>query len=376
MKKRLILLGATGSIGHNAVAVVKAHESRFEVVGVSAGSKVQELADLAQLFKGAKTALEVPGGTADFNGPGAAEALVRRTDADIVLNGISGAAGLAPSIAALETGKDLALANKETIVMAGPLVLALAEQRGRKVLPVDSEHSTIFQLIQAHGAGSVEEVVLTASGGPFRTLPKEQFATITAQDALAHPTWNMGGKISIDSATLANKGLEVIEAVRLFGLPASKVKVVVHPQSIIHSLIRVRDASLFAQLSKPDMRLPIQNALLWPDMEPCPSARLDLVGQTLSFETPDTDRFPLLPLAYKAVELDGLYTVAYNAADEIAVAAFLAGKIAFNSIPSVVESVLASDWSLTVTELNVETIRWGDRRAREFANMAVQEMSL
>jgi len=374
VKKRLILLGATGSIGCNAISVVKAHESRFEVVGVSAASKGQELADLAQLFKGAKTALELPGKRADFNGPGAAEALVRSTDADIVLNGISGAAGLAPSIAALETGKDLALANKETIVMAGPLVLALAEQRGRKVLPVDSEHSTIFQLIQAHGADSVDELVLTASGGPFRTLPKEQFETITATDALAHPTWKMGGKISIDSATLANKGLEVIEAVRLFGLPASKVKVVVHPQSIIHSLIRVRDGSLFAQLSKPDMRLPIQNALLWPDTEPCPSARLDLAGETLTFEAPDTYRFPLLPLAYKAVESDGLYTVAYNAADEIAVGAFLEGKIAFNSIPHLVERVLDSDWSMAVTE--VETIRSGDRRARELAHMAVQEMSL
>jgi len=365
MKKTVCILGATGSIGKNTVDVVASYPEFFEVVGLSAHGDAAGLAALGARFPGAALALTGRTGSVDgvsFTGSSAAADLARSAAADIVVNGIAGAAGLLPSIAAVESGSDLALANKETVVMAWPVVSAAAARKKARILPVDSEHSAVFHLIEAIGRENLEEIVLTASGGPFRGWSRERLARGTVGDALAHPTWSMGGKITIDSASLANKGLEVIEAVRLFSVPADRVSVLVHPQSKVHSLIRTRDGSLYAQISQPDMRVPIHNALFWPDCVPTPFGRLDLVGSTLTFEAPDGETFRMLPLAYQAARSGGLYPAAYNAADEVAVDAFMKGRLAFVDIPKVVEAVLQHDWD--GGDETVDSILEGDRTAR------------
>jgi 1-deoxy-D-xylulose-5-phosphate reductoisomerase len=275
----------------------------------------------------------------------------------------------------LETGADLALANKETIVMAAPLVFEKAAERGGRILPVDSEHSAIFNLLEAFGRDSVEEVLLTASGGPFRDYSMEQLESAGVKDALAHPTWKMGPKITIDSATLGNKGLEVIEAVHLFKIPPEKVSVVIHPQSVVHSMIRLKNGAVYAQLSRPDMRLPLQDALYWPE---CTGdrivERLDFEALTLEFGRPDSSRFPLLPLAYEAARRGCLYPAAYNAANETAVAAFLEEKLPFLAIPRIVEYVLSRDWTAAPGDL--EEILEGDRKAREVAETYIHAEQL
>jgi 1-deoxy-D-xylulose-5-phosphate reductoisomerase len=305
---------------------------------------------------------------------------IAEAGADITVNGIAGAAGLAPSLAALEAGSDLALANKETVVMAAPLVFALAEQKKRRILPVDSEHFAIFSLLEAHGREGLDRVLLTASGGPFRTYPVERFGRITVEEALAHPSWNMGPKITVDSATLANKGLEVIEAAGLFGLEPERIQVVIHPQSIVHSMIRLRDGAVYAQLSKPDMRLPIHNALYWPEGRAASWDALEFGGLTLEFDNPDFEKFPLLSLAYEAVRRGGVYPAVYNAANEEAVRAFLSKEAGFLDIPRIVGYVFNRDWiqekspgaSLGAPP-DLAGILEADRRAREAAREYMTE---
>lgn len=368
MKKRVCILGATGSIGKNTIDVVRSYPDFFEVVGLSAHRDKEGLESLGSDFPGAALALTGHDRAVEnvrFIGEAAASDLVRSVEADIVVNGIAGAAGLLPSSAAVQSGADLALANKETVVMAWPVISAAAKRTSTRILPVDSEHSAVFHLIESHGREVLDEIVLTASGGPFRGWDKARLAQATVADALAHPTWSMGGKITIDSASLANKGLEVIEAVRLFDISPDRVAVVVHPQSKVHSLIRTRDGSLYAQISQPDMRVPIHNALFWPECRKTPFGRLDLAGSVLTFEAPDRDAFPMLPLAYHAAELSGLYPAAYNAADEVAVEAFINKGLAFIDIPNVVKTVLDHDWS--GGDDTIDSILDGDRRARKAA---------
>jgi 1-deoxy-D-xylulose-5-phosphate reductoisomerase len=297
---------------------------------------------------------------------------IAETGADIAVNGITGAAGLEPSLAVIDSGANLALANKETVVMAGPLVFARAKAKKVHILPVDSEHSAIFNLSEAHGNENIAEVLLTASGGPFRTFTPEQLARVTPKDALVHPNWNMGPKITIDCATLANKGLEVIESAELFGLQPEQITVVVHPQSIIHSMIRLSDGAVYAQLSKPDMRLPIHDTLYWPEQQKSPYGKLSFDGLSLNFEKPNCEQFPMLPLAFDAIKYGGLYPAAYNAANERAVKAFLEGHIGFLDIPRIVEYVLDMDWQGELGDL--QTIMDGDSRARKAAEARITLM--
>jgi 1-deoxy-D-xylulose-5-phosphate reductoisomerase len=273
-------------------------------------------------------------------------------------------------MAVLRARSALALANKETVVIAYPLVEALAKEQGVPIIPVDSEHSAIFRLLEAHGRDRAAEIILTASGGPFRSYSREQLKTVKPQEALAHPTWNMGPKITVDSATMANKGLEVIEAVRLFHLDVEGVTVVIHPQSVVHSLIRMVDGALYAQLSRPDMRLPIHGALYWPETAPSPFGALDLYGLRLDFERPDGERFPMLPLAYEAARVGGLYPCAYNGANEAAVAAFFRGELGFLEIPDIVRYVLDREWR---GNLDMESVMETDKGSREIAAARIGE---
>lgn len=339
-RKRIVVLGATGSIGKNALDVIRHYGDLFELAGASAHRDAEGLSAIASEFALKNCVLS------GVDGADALEAMIRKTDADIVVNGIAGASGLLPSKAALDSGKHLALANKETIVMAGGLVRALADRNGLKILPVDSEHSAVFNLIEAYGKDSVDEIILTASGGPFREWDAQRLAKATAKDALKHPTWSMGSKITIDSASLANKGLEVIEACRLFDMPIDRIKVVVHPQSLVHSFIRTKDGVLYAQVSPPDMRHPILSALSWPDRLPDYLERLDFASPVdMRFEPPRYADFPLLGLAFRAAGLAGKYAIAFNAANEEAVYAFADGRISFPALSSVTAKALESDWS-------------------------------
>jgi 1-deoxy-D-xylulose-5-phosphate reductoisomerase len=356
VKMKVAVLGATGSIGTNTLDVIRAHPEHFEPVLFSAYSDSEKLRRLQEEFPAARC---VAASKDDL--PGA----IRSCGAALAVNGIAGAAGLVPSLAVLETGADLALANKETVVMAWSLVRQMADKTGAKIIPVDSEHSAVFSLINAHGAASVAEIILTCSGGPFRNLTMDELSRVRAQDALNHPTWTMGAKITIDSSTLANKGLEVIEAARLFDMSPGQIKVVIHPQSVVHSMVRLRDGAVYAQLSRPDMRLPIHNALFYPEIIPCLFAALDFTDLTLTFSTPDTARFPMLRLAYDALKAGGLYPVAYNAANEVAVAQFLKDEISFLDIPRLVEKTLQKDWSSSPDSLDMITA--ADRKAREIA---------
>ncbi|MDR2134254.1 MAG: 1-deoxy-D-xylulose-5-phosphate reductoisomerase, partial [Treponema sp.] len=270
MKKRVSVLGVTGSIGKNTLDVLRLGKDDFTAVLFSARKNRRGLAAAAEEWPGAARVLA--GGE---EGRKALLDAIAAAGADITVNGISGAAGLEPSLAAIDSGSDLALANKETLVMAGPLVFRRALEKGVRIIPVDSEHSAIFQLVQSRGAEDIEEIILTASGGPFRNSTLEEMGRVSPAEAVAHPTWKMGPKISVDSASLANKGLEIIEAARLFNMPPGKIRVLVHPQSVVHSMIRLRDGAVYAQLSRPDMRLPIHEALYWPETRSSPFGKLD-----------------------------------------------------------------------------------------------------
>ena len=358
-KKRVLLLGSTGSIGENTDRVVQNLAEELELVGLAAHSSWERLLEQIASHHPEAVALVDPEAAgklraalenADdkagalpriYEGEEGLVELVRETEADVLVAAISGAAGLPANIAALETGKDLALANKESLVMSGSILTRLARENDRRILPVDSEHSAIFQSLEAGSREEVARVILTASGGPFRQTSAEELERVTRQDALNHPTWEMGEKITIDSATLMNKALEIIEARWLFDLPPEQIEVVVHPQSIIHSLVEYRDGSTICQLGPPDMRVPIQYALTYPRRLPLPTEQLSLpeLGQ-LTFESPDTGRFPALRLAYEVLEQGGTAATVFNAANEIAVAAFLKEEIPFLGILKVVETCL------------------------------------
>ncbi len=353
---RIALFGSTGSIGVNTLDVVRRHPERFEITALAANRNIEVLAGqiaefhpkavavadanaamkLASLVAGRPdTECEVLSGTEGLR------ELARRDSYDTFIGALTGFAGFAPTLEAILRGKRIALANKETLVVAGELLTALAARTGSEIIPIDSEHSAIHQCLVGESRESIRRIVLTASGGPFRTLPKESFPDITLDAALRHPKWKMGRKITIDSATLMNKGLEIIEAKWLFGVPLKKIEVVVHPQSIVHSLVEFVDGSVKAQLGMPDMRLPIQYALAAPERLDQSYDLLDLVGSSpLEFFAPEFDKFPSLELAREAGERGGLYPCILNAANEVAVAQFLAGQIGFTEIPARVRSAM------------------------------------
>jgi 1-deoxy-D-xylulose-5-phosphate reductoisomerase len=351
VSKRVLILGSTGSIGRQAIAVI-AGSAELELVGLSAAGNWELLAQQARdhgvplvALSGSEAAgaarAELDGTVKILAGAEGVRELVVASEPDLMLNAIVGTAGLGPTIVALSEGIDVALANKESLVVGGELVTALAEAGGARILPVDSEHSALFQLVAAAETGAIDRLVLTASGGPFRT--RRDLDDVTPAEALAHPTWSMGGRITIDSATLMNKGFEVIEAHHLFGLPYERIDVVVHRQSIVHALVDLCDGASLAHLGHPDMRVPISYALHWPDRVDVPVARLDLatVGK-LDFESPQPERFPCLRLAREAGMAGGTAPCVLNAADEVAVAAFLDGRIPFTAIADVVAETLAA----------------------------------
>ena len=346
-RKKLIILGCTGSIGRNTATVLKANKDIFEVTGISAHTDETNLMKFAGTFNVRNICLtgrEPSMPDINYKGSEGLLEMIRETEADVVLNGISGSAGLASSIAALETGKDLACANKETIVMAGELILKLAEDNNASIIPVDSEHSAIWQLIRGFNKEYIAELILTASGGAFRNRSIESLKNVTVNAALAHPTWEMGPKITIDSATMANKGLEVIEAHYLFDMPAEKIKIVVHPKSYVHSLVRTIDGYLYSQISLPDMSIPIQNALSWPEIIPANFAALDLPGVSLEFQKLDELKYPIVENAYKALHRGGAYPLVFNAANEEAVGAFIDGSVFFTDIANIVAQAVDADW--------------------------------
>jgi 1-deoxy-D-xylulose-5-phosphate reductoisomerase len=370
--RRILIVGSTGSIGTQALDVVEGNPE-LELVGLAADSSWELLLEQAKRHGVNRVALADTDAAARASEHsqvevlGGAEGLVELitdTDCDLVLNALVGSAGLGPTVAALGEGIDLALANKESLVVGGELVTTLAEATGAQLLPVDSEHSALFQLIGGERPGTVDRVVLTASGGPFRG--RTDLDSVTREEALAHPTWDMGGKISIDSATLMNKGLELIEAHHLFGVPYDRIDVVVHPQSIVHAMVHMNDGASLAHLGYPDMRVPISYALNYPDRVDVPVRPLDLVELgALSFEAPDLDSFPCLRLAREAAQAGGTAPCVLNAANEIAVHAFLAGDLSFVGIPRVIES--------TLSELPAQPVRHfsdlyaADAQAREVA---------
>jgi 1-deoxy-D-xylulose-5-phosphate reductoisomerase len=347
--RKLVILGATGSIGTQALQIV-AGSGELEVVGLAAGSSWEPLLEAARRHGVATVALADAGAasraSAEFEGrvlegEEGIRRLVAESGADLVLNGMVGAAGLGPTVVALSEGIDVALANKESLVIGGELTMALAEATNARLLPVDSEHSALFQLIASQPPGAVERLVLTASGGPFRG--RTDLADVSVEDALAHPTWRMGGRITIDSATLMNKGFEAIEAHLLFGIPYERIEVVIHPQSIVHSLIDLNDGATLAHLGYPDMRVPISYALHYPERADVDVPRLELatVGE-LNFERPDLETFACLRVALEAGRSGGSAPCVLNAADEVAVGAFLKGRIPFTAIGAAVEDVLAA----------------------------------
>jgi 1-deoxy-D-xylulose-5-phosphate reductoisomerase len=345
--KRIVILGSTGSIGEQALEVISGSDE-LAAVGLAAGSSWERLIEQARDHgvptvaladaQAARTAAGAWNGRVLAGEDGIRE-LIAEAGADLVLNGMVGSAGLGPTIVALSEGIDVALANKESLVVGGELVTALAEATDSRIVPVDSEHSALFQLVAAAGPGHVERLVLTASGGPFRG--RTDLSGVTAEQALAHPTWEMGGRITIDSATLANKGFELIEAHHLFGLPYRRIEVLVHPQSIVHSLVHLNDGASLAHLGHPDMRVPISYALHYPERADVEVPALDLASTgELTFERPDLEAFPCLRLAREAGEAGGTAPCVLNAADEVAVEAFLGGRLPFTAIAEVIERTL------------------------------------
>ena len=372
--RTLTLLGATGSIGRQALDIVRGAPDKFKVAALTARSNADALFDLVREFRPRAAALaeepkEIPPDLRFcewFFGENAVIQAVRAAGADDVLSAVVGIAGLPAALAALESAKRLLLANKEALVTGGQLVTARAKALGKPVLPVDSEHSAIFQCLQGQAGNPVRRLILTASGGPFRLWRKEDIDRATAAQALGHPTWRMGPKITVDCATMMNKGLEVIEAHHLFGVPLEKIDVVVHPQSVVHSMVEFEDGAVLAQLGVPDMRVPIGYAMGYPDRVPFGGERLDFVrlGQ-LTFEAPDTGRFPCLKMAVEAQRAGGIMPVALNGANEAAVAAFLRDEIPFGGIPRAVDAVLQRTENRNVT--CVEDVYEADRAARAAA---------
>ena len=351
--QRLCLLGATGSIGDSVTDIVLDNPARFSVETVVAHRNVAKLAQRARELDARRAIIADPallqplrdalaGTGIDVAAGPAAVADGAREPADIVVSAMVGAQGMGPTMAALEAGNCVALANKEALVCAGHLMIEKARARGVSILPLDSEHNALFQVFEVANRGAIDKITLTASGGPFRTWSRERIQAATLADAMNHPNWSMGQKVTIDSASLANKGLEVIEAHHLFALPPDRIDVVVHPQSIVHGMVHYADGSVLAQLGMPDMRTPIAAALAWPERCGAPRVeRLDLARLgSLSFEAPDTARFPMLRLAFDALDAGGLYPALYNAANEVAVSAFVAGHVAFHDIATIVAKTM------------------------------------
>ena len=386
--KRIAILGSTGSIGQSALSVIDAHPDRLTATGLAAGENADRLADQIARYKPRIVAMATDGAAERLRASGALAgarlagtgrdglvAVATDESVDLVLCASSGTDGLEAVLAAIEAGKTIALANKEVLVMAGGLVTEAARRKGVAILPVDSEHNAIHQCLHGRATAEIRRIVLTASGGPFRGRSASQLEDVTAADALRHPTWQMGRKITIDSATLMNKGLEVIEAHWLFGLGAEQIDVVIHPQSVVHSMAELVDGSVIAQLGVTDMRLPIQYAFSYPDRWSAPLPSLDLArASRLEFETPDLRAFPCLGLAYRALRAGPSLAVVLNAANEVAVTLFLAGRLSFPSIAHVIEETMNSHEPANVA--SVDAIREVDRAARDRAQAVAHRVQL
>ncbi|MGF1522118.1 MAG: 1-deoxy-D-xylulose-5-phosphate reductoisomerase [Leptolyngbyaceae cyanobacterium] len=377
--KAITLLGSTGSIGTQTLDILNSHPEDFRLVGIAAGRNVELLAQQVRQFQPEIVAIhdesklgELKAALANLDplpqilaGSAGVVEVARYGDAESVVTGIVGCAGLLPTLAAIEAGKDIALANKETLIAGGPVVLPLVAKHGVRLLPADSEHSAIFQCLQGVPEGGLRRILLTASGGAFRDWPVEKLPTVTVADALKHPNWSMGRKITVDSATLMNKGLEVIEAHYLFGMDYDQIDIVIHPQSIIHSLIELQDTSVLAQLGWPDMRLPLLYAISWPDRVYTDWEPLDLVkAGTLTFREPDHDKYPCMEIAYAAGRAGGTMTAVLNAANEQAVALFLEEQIQFLDIPKVIERVCDRHQAELIGQPTLDDILAVDQWAR------------
>lgn len=384
MKKQICILGSTGSIGTQALDVVREHSDLFEIYCLTANNRVEQLARQAREFRPAAVVIandahydrlkELLSDLPEikvYAGRDALDQIVEASPIDMVLTAMVGFAGLSPTIHAIHARKTICLANKETLVVAGELICRLAMEHRVRILPVDSEHSAIFQSIVGEGDNAVEKILLTASGGPFRLFSKEQMATVTAADALKHPTWEMGAKITIDSATMMNKGFEVIEARWLFGVPAEKIQVLVHPQSIVHSAVQFCDGAVKAQLGVPDMRLPIQYAFSYPDRLPLSGDRLDLFRGPLEFFEPDLDKFRCLAIAFESIRRGGNMPCIVNAANEIVNEGFRRGECSFTAMADIIERTMERvpfDASPDY-DTYVQTDAEARRVAREFMNI-------
>jgi 1-deoxy-D-xylulose-5-phosphate reductoisomerase len=388
--KGISILGSTGSIGCNTLRVVESLSDQFRVVALGAGRNTDRLAEQVARHLPRLVSVETEESARELRaalfqrdvdlprivvgGEGLVE-VATHEEADCIVSATVGAVGFVPTLRALEAGKRVALANKETLVMAGELMTKAAARSGAELLPVDSEHNALHQCLRGEKRGEVRRLILTASGGPFRTRNKEEMETATVDEAMRHPTWNMGAKVTIDSATLMNKGLEVIEAHWLFGFDAGEISIVVHPESVVHSMIELIDGSVIAQMGVTDMRHAIQYALTYPERYPCELPPLDLTKlSALHFEEPDVERFPAIALAYRALRTGGTLPAAMNAANEVAVEAFLRRRISLNSIPRVIEAVMDEHETEAVTDLDV--VLRTDRTARLRAAAAVERFSV
>jgi len=374
MKKRVLLLGATGSIGKSSLDIIKQFPQIFELVGFSYHSNKELKNEITQAFPKALSVSTF--GVEDIKDyENLFERFFDETKPDIVLNGIAGARGLTPSFVALKKGIDLALANKESVVLSYNILKKTADEKGAKIIPVDSEHWAIFQLLSMRKREEIEKIIITASGGAFRDIPSEKLKDVTLLECFNHPTWNMGKKITIDSATLANKALEVIEATKLFSFSPDNIDVTIHKESIVHSMIQTKGGTIYAECSPPDMKCPILGALMFPDYIPSYLKPLDFsTSFSLSFSPPRYDDFPLLSLGFEVAKKDGAYPIAFNASNEVAVANFMKEKIGFLDIAGVVSNVLQKDWNYAIE--SIEVVYELDRKAREVATKAINELAV
>jgi len=388
--KRIAILGATGSIGRSALAVVDAHPDRLAVVGLAAGENAALLAMQIARYHPAVAAVSTAAALGELTerlGPGGLPkhvaagrdgllAVATHPDVDILLCASAGTAALEAVLAAIDAGKTIALANKEVLVMAGSLMMDAARRKGVAILPVDSEHNAIHQCLHGRRRNELRRLILTASGGPFRSMSADDLRRVTPDDALRHPTWQMGRKITVDSATLMNKGLEVIEARWLFGMTAREIDVVIHPQSIVHSMVEMRDGSVIAQLGVTDMRLPIQYAFSYPDRWDAPVPPIDVSRMgTLEFMPPDLQRFPCLRLAYDALERGGRWPIVLNAANEVAVSEFLAGRLPFPGIPAAIDAALNASDPGGAAPATLDDVRAVDAWARAFSLECIRDVT-
>ncbi len=386
-KKQIAVLGSTGSIGTNTLEVVRVNQDKFQIVTLAAGNNIEllikQIREFSPEFVSVKNEADLkylnelfPELKKSF-GPGGAESAATYESADIVVSAIVGAAGFLPTLAAIRAGKDIALANKESMVLCGKLIMDEVESHGVRLIPVDSEHSAVFQSLEGHRKEDVKRIILTASGGPFLKSTMEELQCVTPKEALNHPTWDMGRRITIDSATLMNKGLEVIEACWLFDIPPEKVSVCIHPQSIVHSMVEYVDGSIIAQMGSSDMKGPIAYALSYPERVESGVSPCSLAGKTLEFMEPDTERFPALSLAYRAIRFGGLAPCVLNAADEVGVEMFLESMIKFTDIPKLVSSVL-DDFEFEKDQFGrldaasvVQADTWARKKAGEMARKLI-----